>query len=102
MMKNWLLSLFIKRRKFRLKEAAEQLGIKGFDLPGGVSSESDLSKPENGVITFKDGIQYTELKVEVCVKTVADADAILAFYLSSKAECESAQEKIELKTETKK
>ena len=45
---------------------------------------------------------YTELKVEVCVKTVADADAILAFYLSSKAECESAQEKIELKTETKK
>ena len=87
---------------FIVKEAAEQLGIKGFDLPGGVSSESDLSKPENGVITFKDGIQYTELKVEVCVKTVADADAILAFYLSSKAECESAQEKIELKTETKK
>lgn len=86
---------------FIVKEAAEQLGIE-FDLPDGVSSESDLSKPKNGVITFKDGIQYTELKVEVCVKTVADADAILAFYLSSKAECESAQEKIELKTETKK
>ena len=31
---------------FIVKEAAEQLGIKGFDLPGGVSSESDLSKPE--------------------------------------------------------
>lgn len=86
---------------FIVKEEAERLGIDLY-LPDGVSSGSELSKPENGVITFKDGIQYTDLKVKVGVKTVADADAILAFYLSSKAECESAQEKIELKTEATK
>jgi len=70
-------------------------------LPNGVSSEKNFTRPEEGIIKFEDGVRNTVLKVKMRVQTVADADAILSFYLSSKAECESAQEKIELKTEDK-
>ena len=78
-----------------------KVGIKDFDLPNGVSSEKNFTRPEEGIIKFEDGVRNTVLKVKMRVQTVADADAILSFYLSSKAECESAQEKIELKTEDK-
>lgn len=84
---------------FIVREDRKQLGIKDFDLPNSVSSEKNFTKPEEGIIKFGDGVQETILKVKVRVQTVADADAMLTFYLSSKAECESAQEKIELKTE---
>ena len=86
---------------FIVKEDQQQLGIKDFDLPNGVSSEKNFTRPEEGIIKFEDGVRNTVLKVKMRVQTVADADAILSFYLSSKAECESAQEKIELKTEDK-
>ena len=82
---------------FIVKEDQQQLGIKDFDLPNGVSSEKNFTRPEEGIIKLRN----TVLKVKMRVQTVADADAILSFYLSSKAECESAQEKIELKTEDK-
>lgn len=84
---------------FIVKEDQQQLGIKDFDLPSSVSSEKNFTKPEEGIIKFGDGVQQTILKVKILVQTVVDADAMLTFYLSSKAECESAQEKIELKTE---
>ena len=84
---------------FIVKEDQQQLGIQDFDLPNGVSSEKNFTRPEEGIIKFEDGVRNTVLKVKMRVQTVADADAILSFYLSSKAECESAQEKIELKTE---
>lgn len=87
---------------FIVKEDQLQLGIKDFDLPSGVSSEKNFTKPEEGIIKFGDGVQQTLLRVKVSVQTITDADAILTFYLSSKAECESAQEKIELKTEDSK
>lgn len=86
---------------FIVKEDQQQLGIKDFDLPNGVSSEKNFTRPEEGIIKFEDGVRNTVLKVKMRVQTVADADAILSFYLSSKVECESAQEKIELKTEDK-
>ncbi|WP_455587685.1 DUF5035 family protein [Bacteroides sp.] len=83
---------------FMVKEKEKQLGIK-IDLPDGASSDPNFTKPEEGIIGFKDGVHVTELRMKARVQTVADADAILTFYLSSKAECESAQEMIELKTE---
>lgn len=84
---------------FIVKEDRQQLKITDFDLPEEISSDKNFTRPEEGIIKFEDGVRSTELKVSISVQTVADADAILSFYLSSKAECEGAQEKIELKTE---
>ena len=71
---------------FIVKEDQRQLGIKDFDLPNGVSSDKNFTRPEEGIIKFEDGVRNTVLKVKMRVQTVADADAILSFYLSSKAE----------------
>lgn len=64
-----------------------------------VSTESNLTDEENGHLRFKDGVTKTLVSVQATIKQAdAKEDVSLVFYLSSKAECEGAQEMIELKT----
>lgn len=68
-----------------------------------VSNEENLSKPEDGQIRFSDGVKKTDLMVKAKVIAIDDnGDAKLSFYLSSKAECNGAQEEMALKTEVSK
>ncbi len=66
-----------------------------------VSDEENLTNPEHGQLRFSDGVDKARLMVKATV-TAADSEgnAKLIFYLSSKAECDGAQEEIELKTGT--
>lgn len=82
----------------------QQLSIeKLFDLPDwGVSSDKNFTKLDQGIVGFENGVRQAKLKVKAKVKSVTDDDATLVFYLFSRAECEGAQEELELKTEQKK
>ena len=63
-----------------------------------VTSEGNLTDAESGRLRFADGVMYTQLNVVAVVTEVDDTNAAkLNFYLSSKAECDSAQEMLELK-----
>ena len=63
-----------------------------------VTSEGNLTDAENGRLRFADGVMYTQLRVNAVVQEVDESNAVkMNFYLSSKAECESAQEVLELK-----
>ena len=60
----------------------------------------DVSSKENGQLRFKDGVTKTKVLVHATIEHVdKNGDVQLSFYLSSKAECEGAQEVIDLKTE---
>ena len=64
-----------------------------------VSTEGNLTDAENGQLRFKDGVTQTKVLVQATIKQVdKNGDVRLEFYLSSKAECEGAQEEIGLKT----
>lgn len=64
-----------------------------------VSTEGNLTDEENGQLRFKDGVTQTKVLVQATIKQVdKNGDVRLEFYLSSKAECEGAQEEIGLKT----
>lgn len=64
-----------------------------------VSTEGNLTDTEKGQLRFKDGVTQTRVKVLATIEHVdKNGDVKLAFYLSSKAECEGAQEEIGLKT----
>lgn len=64
-----------------------------------VSSEGNLTDEENGQLRFKDGVTQTRIMVRAAIAHVDKNDDVrLEFYLSSKAECEGAQEEIGLKT----
>ena len=64
-----------------------------------VTTEGNLTDEEHGQLRFKDGVVHTDLSVEATVERVeANGDVYLTFYLSSKGECEGAQELIVLKT----
>ena len=55
-----------------------------------------------GVKSFKDGVTKTKVLVHATIEHVdKNGDVQLSFYLSSKAECEGAQEVIDLRTEVK-
>lgn len=69
---------------------------------GLVSTEGNLTDKEKGQLRFKDGVSKAKVLVNAIVEHVdKNGNVKLSFYLSSKAECEGAQEEIDLKTETK-
>ena len=85
---------------FIVKEEQEQLYIEDFQLPvQGVSSDKNFTKLEEGIVGFENGVRQVEVTVKARVQSVTDEDAILSFYLFSRAECDGAQQEIELKTE---
>ena len=62
-------------------------------------SHYDLTDEEKGQLRFKDGVTQTRVMVKATIEHVdKNGDVKLEFYLSSKAECEGAQEEIGLKT----
>ena len=64
-----------------------------------VSTEGNLTDEEKGQLRFKDGVTQTRVMVKATIEHVdKNGDVKLEFYLSSKAECEGAQEEIGLKT----
>lgn len=63
-----------------------------------VTTEGNLTDEENGQLRFKDGVTQTRVMVRATVKEDKNGDVKLEFYLSSKAECEGAQEELGLKT----
>ena len=64
-----------------------------------VSTEGNLTDVEKGQLRFKDGVSKAKIMVIAPIKQVdKNGDVKLEFYLSSKAECEGAQEEIGLKT----
>lgn len=64
-----------------------------------VSTEGNLTDVEEGRLRFKDGVSKARIMVIATVEKVdKNGDVKLEFYLSSKAECEGAQEEIGLKT----
>lgn len=64
-----------------------------------VSTEGNLTDEQKGQLRFKDGVTVTKIMVRAIVDHVdKNGDVKLSFYLSSKAECEGAQEVIDLKT----
>lgn len=67
-----------------------------------VSTEGNLTDEEKGQLRFKDGVTKTKVLVEATVERVDKNGDVkfLSFYLSSKAECEGAEEVIGLKTKT--
>ena len=67
-----------------------------------VTTEGNLTDEEKGQLRFKDGVTKTKVLVHATVEHVdKNGDVQLSFYLSSKAECEGAQEVIDLRTEVK-
>ena len=65
-----------------------------------VTTEGNLTDEEKGQLRFKDGVTKTKVLVHATIEHVdKNGDVQLSFYLSSKAECEVAQEVIDLKTE---
>ena len=85
---------------FIVKEEQEQLYIEDFQLPvQGVSSDKNFTKLEEGIVGFENGVRQVEVTVKARVQSVTDEDAILSFYLFSRAECDGAQQEIEFKTE---
>ncbi|KAA6345807.1 hypothetical protein EZS27_006654 [termite gut metagenome] len=55
-----------------------------------------ISKPEEGMLAFKDGIRRTNLEIKVTITDVVNEAAIL-FYLSSKGHAETVKTGISLK-----
>ncbi|KAA6334626.1 hypothetical protein EZS27_017072 [termite gut metagenome] len=55
-----------------------------------------ISKPEEGTLAFKDGVQRANLKIKATITDIADSAAILV-YLSSKGHSEAAKMEIDLK-----
>lgn len=64
-----------------------------------VSTEGNLTDEQKGQLRFKDGVTTTRVLVHASVDHVdKNGNVQLCFYLSSKAECEGAQQIIDLKT----
>ena len=62
-----------------------------------VSSDENLTDDKHGRLRFLDGVSSTQLIVEAAVTDVdKEGNVKLSFYLSSKAECDGAQETIQL------
>lgn len=63
-----------------------------------VTTEGNLTDEKKGQLRFKDGVTKTQLMVKATIEQGKNGDVKLAFYLSSKAECEGAQEELGLRT----
>ena len=58
-----------------------------------VSNDANLTDEKNGRLRFKDGVMYTQLKVNSTVQEIdTDNTVKLSVYLSATAQCETAQE----------
>lgn len=80
--------------------ADQQFKIEAFELPeAGVSTDKNFTKLDEGIVGFENGVHQTDLKVKAKVNTVKGKDASLIFYLFSRAECDGAQQEVEMKTE---
>ena len=78
----------------------QQFKIEAFELPAvGVSNDKNFTKLDEGIVGFENGVRQTDLKVKAKVSIVKDEDASLIFYLFSRAECDGAQQAVEMKTE---
>lgn len=77
----------------------DELATKLFYEKTEVTTEGNLTDEEKGQLRFKDGVTQTKIMVQATINHVdKNGDVRLEFYLSSKAECEGAQEEIGLKT----
>ena len=87
-------------KTFKLqKDNDETLATKLVYQKTEVSTEGNLTDEEKGQLLFKDGVTQTRVMVHATIEHVdKNGDVRLEFYLSSKAECEGAQEEIGLKT----
>lgn len=87
-------------KTFKLqKDNDEALDTKLIYEKAEVSTEGNLTDEENGQLRFKDGVTHTRIMVRATIVHVdKNGDVKMEFYLSSKAECEGAQEEIGLKT----
>lgn len=87
-------------KTFKLqKDNDETLATKLVYQKTEVSTEGNLTDEEKGQLRFKDGVTQTRIMVRATIEHVdKNGDVRLEFYLSSKAECEGAQEEIGLKT----
>lgn len=64
-----------------------------------VTTEGNLTDEQKGQLRFKDGVTKARVMVHATVEHVDEKGNVkLSFYLSSKAECDGAQEVIDLKT----
>lgn len=86
-------------QSFKLLNDTEEVKTELHYEKGDVTTEGNLTDEENGQLRFKDGVTKTKILVRATVDVDKNGDVQLSFYLSSKAECEGAQEVIGLKTE---
>ena len=87
-------------KTFKLqKDNDEALATKLVYQKTEVSTEGNLTDEENGQLRFKDGVTQTRIMVRATIAHVdKNGDVRIEEDLSSKAECEGAQEEIGLKT----
>lgn len=77
----------------------EEVSTKLLYEKGEVSTEGNLTDEDKGQLRFKDGVTSARILVHATVDHVdKNGNVKLSFYLSSKAECDGAQEVIDLKT----
>ena len=81
----------------------EELATKLIYKEEEVSTEGNLTDEDKGQLRFKDGVTQSQVIVRATIEHVDEnGDVKLEFYLSSKAECEGAEEVIGLKTTNEK
>ena len=81
----------------------EELATKLIYKEEEVSTEGNLTDEDKGQLRFKDGVTQSQVIVQATIEHVDEnGDVKLEFYLSSKAECEGAEEVIGLKTTNEK
>lgn len=86
-------------KTFTLQNDEEVKAKPNFLTESEISTEGNLTDESKGQYRFKDGVRQTKVEVEATVIHVNENGEVkLSFYLSSKAECEGAQEEIGLKT----
>lgn len=81
----------------------EELATKLIYKEEEVSTEGNLTDENKGQLRFKDGVTQSQVIVQATIEHIDEnGDVKLVFYLSSKAECEGAEEVIGLKTTNEK
>ena len=89
-------------KSFKLQND-EELATKLIYKEEEVSTEGNLTDEDKGQLRFKDGVTQSQVIVRATIEHVDEnGDVKLEFYLSSKAECEGAEEVIGLKTTNEK
>ena len=97
-----LLHLQVEFSTFKLQND-EELATKLIYKEEEVSTEGNLTDEDKGQLRFKDGVTQSQVIVRATIEHVDEnGDVKLEFYLSSKAECEGAEEVIGLKTTNEK